>query len=148
MNRLKILVSYPDRCTECRRCELWCSLMHFNKQSPKLAAVHVVKQVPVVCTQCGLCMTVCPVEGALKRIRKTGAIKVTEKCIGCGQCVTACPTGMITLNTEVKKAVKCDLCDGDPACVKHCFYDALGFVPINQGAEMRRINSVHIQKKQ
>ena len=117
-------------------------MVHFQTHSPDLSAIHVIECSTVVCLQCGLCLYACPVDGALKRVRRTGAIQVTEKCIGCGHCVAACPFGMITLHSKINRAIKCNLCGGDPACVKHCPYDALGYVEINKGAEKRRLGTV------
>lgn len=51
----------------------------------------------------------------------TGAVLVDrEKCIGCGKCIEACPGRIPFLHPGDKKAVICDLCDGDPECVKAC----------------------------
>jgi Fe-S-cluster-containing dehydrogenase component len=50
-----------------------------------------------------------------------------KKCIGCGLCVTACSQGNIWLNLERGYAVKCDLCGGDPECVRACPKSAIRF---------------------
>ena len=42
-----------------------------------------------------------------------------EKCIGCLACVDACPFGAIQINPD-GDVLKCDLCGGDPVCVKYC----------------------------
>jgi carbon-monoxide dehydrogenase iron sulfur subunit len=42
-------------------------------------------------------------------------------------CVRACPSGAMGFDKKEKLADKCDLCGGDPECVKHCFYGALEF---------------------
>jgi Fe-S-cluster-containing hydrogenase component 2 len=39
----------------------------------------------------------------------------------------ACPFGMIFVDAEKGFAVKCDLCGGDPECVKYCIPEALRF---------------------
>ena len=46
------------------------------------------------------------------------------RCIQCGACVGACPFGAISLDLE-GKPVKCDLCGGNPKCVKDCYPRAL-----------------------
>ena len=57
---------------------------------------------------------------------KTKARVVDEKkCIGCGTCAKNCPWGMIQVNPETKKAVKCDFCGGNPQCVEWCPTDAI-----------------------
>ncbi len=35
-------------------------------------------------------------------------------------CTLACPYGTIFYDAEREKAVKCDLCAGDPACASAC----------------------------
>jgi len=70
---------------------------------------------------------------------KTGARVIDEeKCIGCRRCVEACPfsESMIVYNPEKNVCEKCDLCGGDPECVKQCPASgngAIGFVEIRGG---------------
>ena len=46
-------------------------------------------------------------------------------------CVTACPFGGMGIDTVVQQVIKCDLCDGDPICVRFCDPGALQFVLAN-----------------
>lgn len=74
------------------------------------------------CRQCAApeCLNACP-ENAIFVDPKTGARVVDPAtCIGCGECVAACQFEMIWLNEETEKAYKCDLCGGDPQCVRWC----------------------------
>jgi Fe-S-cluster-containing hydrogenase component 2 len=51
---------------------------------------------------------------------RTGAVVINDDvCTGCLDCVDACPFDAIPVgpNNEV---LKCDLCGGDPLCVKYC----------------------------
>lgn len=49
------------------------------------------------CTQCGVCVSVCPVS-ALKVDKKTAKIVFDEdKCVVCGLCIDACPTTAMEL---------------------------------------------------
>jgi Fe-S-cluster-containing dehydrogenase component len=52
---------------------------------------------------------------------ETGAVLVDdEKCISCGECIEKCPGEIPFLHPSNKKAVICDLCGGNPECVKVC----------------------------
>jgi len=142
----KMLVTYPGRCTGCGRCTLHCSFAHEKVNNPLKARIHVVRyepyvDSPVVCWQCGICISSCPI-GVIKRNRSTGAVVIDEKkCNGCGQCQLVCPIGAITMDPSRLVALKCDLCNGDPACVKGCPYNALGFEKPENGAYYRRLES-------
>lgn len=49
------------------------------------------------CTQCGLCISICPV-GALTVDKKSAKIIFDEdKCVVCGLCIDACPTTAMEL---------------------------------------------------
>lgn len=64
---------------------------------------------------------------------RTGAVLVEEeKCTSCGACVRACPGKVMRLHPRTRKAMVCDLCGGEPECVKACEsagYFALRVVP-------------------
>jgi Fe-S-cluster-containing hydrogenase component 2 len=80
-----------------------------------------------ICTQCtnAPCMHFCPMR-VITRDEKTGAICVKKEfCIGCGMCLTACPNDAIFLDRERGKAIKCELCGGNPLCVANCSVNAL-----------------------
>ena len=143
MGKAKVLAVVPGRCRQCQRCELYCSFSHFKTHNISLASIHTVRVhgdglslEPSICIQCGRCMEACPVPGAMKRGAKLEIIKVTDKCTGCGQCIPACPFGLITINPDTREAVKCDCCDGDPECVKHCPYYALVYVDDDKVTEL------------
>jgi Fe-S-cluster-containing dehydrogenase component len=68
-----------------------------------------------------------------------GVVKIDyDKCIGCRMCVAACPFGAMNFDSVAKKVAKCDLCDGDPECVKFCFYKTLTFVDESELATDKR----------
>jgi Fe-S-cluster-containing hydrogenase component 2 len=107
------------------------------------AAIHVLRRepsidTPLVCLQCGICLDSCP-RDLIQRNKKTGAIEINEEaCKFCGTCLASCPYGMITFDEIDKHAVKCDLCGGNPECVKHCREKAILYTDINKVALHRR----------
>jgi anaerobic carbon-monoxide dehydrogenase iron sulfur subunit len=130
-------------CRTCRVCELACSIMREGQARPAVARISIVfnefqRSNPVtvrLCAQCAdaPCLTACRV-GAMTRDAQTGAVLITEACIGCMRCRKACPWGIPQHHPERKAAIKCDLCTGredGPACVRLCPLSgkALRYVP-------------------
>lgn len=87
-----------------------------------------------VCNICSNwpCIAKCPTQAIQIVAQGAGSRISPNKCIGCGLCITACPLGNIWLNLERGYAVKCDLCDGNPECVKACPHNAIKFELINK----------------
>ena len=55
-------------------------------------------------------------------------------------CIIACPFGGPSIDPFDRSTVKCDLCDGDPECVKFCPNEALKFIPADKmGATQKRV---------
>ncbi|MCE4607858.1 MAG: 4Fe-4S dicluster domain-containing protein [Caldisphaeraceae archaeon] len=153
---VKVLMVIPDRCTGCGRCEEACSLYHFNVIDPLLSAIHVVRienepvDAPVFCIQCGLCGIpgICP-ENAIYRDPNTFSVIIDrDRCTGCGNCVAVCPYGMITIDRIERKAIKCDLCGGDPQCVKACPEKALVYAEAEDVAYYKRVFFAKLQRKE
>lgn len=135
----KVILVDQDKCTGCRLCEMVCSVKHEGVSNPSRARIHIVKwfmegyHMPMFCQQCmeAPCVAVCP-KDALSRNGELGTVELDyDLCIGCKMCVTACPFGGMGIDTTSRKVIKCDLCDGDPQCVKFCFPEALQFVEAN-----------------
>ncbi|MBU0495330.1 MAG: 4Fe-4S dicluster domain-containing protein [Chloroflexi bacterium] len=120
-----------DNCTECRTCELKCSIVHFGLFNPNKSGVRIVSNWPDlpharVCRQCAdpACLPACPVEALVHT--DSGVVQVRyDECTGCGSCVDACPYDGIWLDPLSGVAVKCDTCDGRFECVAYCFAGAL-----------------------
>jgi Fe-S-cluster-containing dehydrogenase component len=132
---MKVLILDPLKCTGCRACEYACSFQHTGVFNPLDSRIEVstfledLSFVPTLCLQCekAYCVEVCPTS-ALTKNDQTGVVDFNkDKCIGCKQCIIACPWGSIKLNCVGKEIIKCDNCDGDPACVKVCSAKALTF---------------------
>ncbi len=130
MKRVKVKA---ELCAGCRQCEMVCSFEHFQRFSPELARVTVIKDdrngldYPLMCRQCDECPPIeaCPV-GALSRTRTGLTWCDADTCIGCGVCVEACTYDAIKLGEG--KALMCNLCGGNPECVARCPTGALEYV--------------------
>lgn len=142
----RLLIVDVGKCTGCDSCILACSFRRTKAFSLK-AAIQVEKLkdegvfVPVVCRHCAAnapCAAMCPVD-ALVKDQDTGEMKLlTESCIACCECITSCPFGAITYDDAAERIVKCDLCGGDPQCVKACTTGALCYMKSDALAEARR----------
>lgn len=140
------LAVIPERCSGCRLCELVCAIKKFGVLNPKKAGVHVmilypapVIRMPIFCHQCQdpKCAENCPVNCIT---RENGIVKIDqEECIGCEQCIISCPFGAIFTHEDSQAPFKCDLCQGDPECVKACPTKALIYVPKHLLGQAHRI---------
>jgi carbon-monoxide dehydrogenase iron sulfur subunit len=139
-------------CIGCRLCEVYCQLQHartrdlvkaFKRESPPpLPRIRVdergVVSLSVRCQQCedAPCVQAC-LTGALERDPESRLVKVDEdRCIGCWTCLLACPLAAIKPDIEQKRALKCDLCQGEeiPVCVANCPNEALVYVEVPDGS--------------
>jgi anaerobic carbon-monoxide dehydrogenase iron sulfur subunit len=79
------------------------------------------------CRQCisSECLFICPNQAISLDPKTRARIVDEEKCNGCGICEKKCPWGMIKVNPETQKAIKCDLCGGEPKCAEWCPTDAI-----------------------
>ena len=144
--RLKVI---EERCVGCRICELSCSMSHQNGAfNPRYGLIRVESRreiglhkpvsnmdCPHICRQCepAPCADICPVEAFLSNAALSIRIVDQEACIGCGQCPDACPYGMVLMDHQTDRALKCDLCGGDPWCVRYCPVGALVFAEKGEG---------------
>jgi Fe-S-cluster-containing hydrogenase component 2 len=73
-------------------------------------------------------MSVCPTR-ALSLDEELGIIRRDEeKCINCRMCVAACPFGAMGFDVVGRNVFKCELCDGEPQCVRFCEDDAIRYL--------------------
>jgi carbon-monoxide dehydrogenase iron sulfur subunit len=112
--RLKI---HPEKCSGCRLCEMACSLHHLGVVNTGRSAIRVFKDdlktgacKPVVCIQCKkmLCMDNDQPSQEAYRSRFLWEKSLSE----------SCPFhALVQWKDDV---YHCDLCGGDPQCVKLC----------------------------
>ncbi|MFZ5944372.1 MAG: 4Fe-4S dicluster domain-containing protein [Bacillota bacterium] len=142
----KVLVADANKCVGCRICEQWCSMTHYKVSNPKKSRISITRShedymdYPAVCRQCAdtPCIKACPTKvSALSTNDTTGAVKVDqEKCIACKMCIKACPFNAVKLHPDGKFVIICDLCDGDPQCVKYCPEQALLYIERQEAEEL------------
>ena len=121
------------KCTGCRMCEQICTFFHEREFNPRRARIKVLMRekegvnAPLLCNQCKTCLSACN-RDALSWDEKVGVVRVdAEKCNGCGLCIDACPQAAIFLDPISGIVNICDLCNGDPRCVKWCTEEVLKF---------------------
>ena len=137
-------------CMGCRLCQVACSQIKEQKIQPSIARVTVPQyypglEFPVLCYQCGdeaKCIEACPVQAlALDTSKKLNTIKIdTTKCLrtakngDCTLCQDKCPGIAVTFHPTTRAPLICDLCDGDPACVKACYQGTLTLKGVKMAA--------------
>jgi carbon-monoxide dehydrogenase iron sulfur subunit len=145
----RFVTADPQKCVGCEVCEYVCAMTKENTFNPMKSRIRVVRLNPLInlslaCRLCEdpPCVAACP-RDALTQSEETGIIQVDEdRCNGCGWCIEACDYGAVTLHPENKVVFICDLCDGDPECVKWCPEEALDFVTADILAQKARITAV------
>lgn len=146
---MKTVTINPKNCVGCRNCEMACAYAQTGSDcGRRWANIRVTNNVPMrfvmpmTCFHCedAWCMNVCPAH-AITRNPETGAVVIDPaRCAGCKMCILACPYGNIHFDHEKLVSRKCDLCGGDPECVKHCIGGALNFEDINEFVDRKRLS--------
>ena len=135
-----VLVVDKVQCTSCMQCMHTCALFKEGVGSWELARIQMAAHTNYTfensakpCQQCvkPQCMIACP-HGAIyaDELSGTNARAIAEsKCEGCRTCIEACPftPPRIRYDCVKMKSIKCDLCGGDPQCVKVCPTGALTY---------------------
>ena len=139
-------------CTGCRYCEGVCYLVHStsNQVNPRRTRIVVHQDLangsfaPVVCKQCvrPVCVEACQLD-AMPIDHQLGTPVIdAEKCNGCMACLEACPFDAIFFDSEQQVAIMCDMCGGDPKCVKFCralhqSYSALAYTTTDERSKRK-----------
>src|SRR4030042_2496706 len=142
----KMLMINYEKCTGCRQCELVCSVQHEGVSNPSRSRINIIKweaeglYIPIACQQCedAPCMSICPMK-AISRDKALDYVKVDyDKCIGCRTCVTVCPFGAMSFDVIGKKIAKCDLCEGEPQCVRFCEVKAVDYIEADRQSLLKK----------
>lgn len=144
---MKMVTVTPEKCVGCHDCEMACAFAQSGDSCDRRwSNIHVSVStpdrfvMPVTCFHCARawCMEVCPAR-AISRNGETGAVVIDPlRCAGCKMCILACPYGNIRFDAQKLVSRKCDLCGGDPECVKHCISGALNYEEIDKLAERKQ----------
>lgn len=102
-----------------------CAKAYYKTEDPEYAMLCVGGDAAgidiAVCTQCGKCAEVCPVDAITKNAQ--GVYMINRKvCIGCLACADICPVNVIRKSHDNLFATKCIACG---ICVKACPMDVL-----------------------
>ena len=127
-----IKIEYGKCPPDCVLCEEAC-LKAKGRETAGVKPVHaplVGFNGAMMCNQCSLpaCVDICPTL-AIEKNLDDGIVRVNEeKCVGCGLCMLGCSYGGVDYQPEARKSFKCDMCDGDPACIKACPQSIMKFI--------------------
>jgi len=120
----------PEKCSGCMVCEIVCSMKHWNvvnrhKSGIRIEKRSVIEDIQHVCSHGNECNFECIDACKFDAMKKNNGIVYVdyENCVGCGACEKACPLNAVWIHE--KKAYKCDLCGGEPECVKYCSQEAI-----------------------
>ena len=145
MKKQKKITYEPDLCSGCMYCMTSCSTYNNGITSLSNARIRIVRHegfaitgmdeeddlvfMPLICKQCdeAPCANACPVD-AINYNMDTGAwVMDYDKCVLCMLCMSACPYGAMAFDREKGQPIKCELCNGDPWCVRMCTSQALKY---------------------
>ena len=116
----------PEHCDGCNACMTACATVKAGSADIVNSRIQIVADGDAfelaMCRQCAdpKCVANCPA-AALAKGMDDGVIDWDgSKCVNCLLCTVGCAYGGIVHNAAAGHVVKCDTCDGDPACVKAC----------------------------
>lgn len=133
----KSLLVERHNCTGCNSCVFACSLHHEGAVRPSAARVKVRRyygmvDVPIICWHCvdAPCVEACPLDPpAIQKDKATNVVRYVHEdtCLGikCNKCIEACPPEALRAHPDTGRPMFCDLCGGDPQCVKACDQQSL-----------------------
>ena len=134
MSMGKIIID-SSKCTGCRYCEVASNFFKKGICCYGSLCLEISRNdreslfFPKTCKQCEdpPCAKDCPQEAIYYQNNTKTVIIDEDKCNGCGLCREKCPDAIPKIDEAKGVAMKCDLCKGDPSCVRFCATGALTF---------------------
>ena len=127
------LVFNSDKCGGCLDCEKACVKAHPTAVAAGKPRIKITKvgdkHKATACLHCETCppSELCP--SALFEFHDDGKYWTLDehRCFACMSCIPRCPVEGVFFEGAfgVETAFTCDLCAGDPACIKACSKGAL-----------------------
>ena len=124
---------HSEKCNGCLECEKACAKSHPSSVAAGRPRIKVTKtdgsHHAVMCLHCETCppSEVCP--SALLEFHEDGKYWTLDehRCFACMSCIPRCPHEGVFFEGAfgIETAYTCDLCAGDPACMKACKPGAL-----------------------
>ncbi|EYE87868.1 hypothetical protein Q428_11175, partial [Fervidicella metallireducens AeB] len=117
MKKINIKSEY---CVNCQQCENVCSNLWFKEINKEKSCIRILNENDgikiTVCSQCGECIDICPVQAIYRDAN--GVVRINKKdCVGCFMCVGFCPEGAMFMHPDYIEPFKCVACG---QCVKVC----------------------------
>ncbi len=142
---MKMICIDRAKCSGCGACQALCALEKRGRMQPGESRIRLRRTGgPMLqyVTYCQHCADPECVKACLKTIihkEKDGlVVRKFDECFACSACEVACPVGAVVYDSGKDAYMTCDLCRGDPLCVKVCPTGALTFVDAAQSSVERR----------
>lgn len=132
---MKVLSIDRTKCSGCGACQVICSLVKKRGGYPSESRIRIRRaggtdtQHVSVCQHCAepVCVSAC-MRGIIDKDPVTGVVsRKQEDCFSCAACKVMCPHGAVVYDSGLDAFDTCDLCGGDPACVRVCPTGALRY---------------------
>jgi Fe-S-cluster-containing dehydrogenase component len=145
---MKRIAFDPLRCSLCGACMAACALIKAGKPDLSQSRIRIETAgscVPLraaVCRHCEepACVTAC-MSGIIDRDPETGLVtRRHEGCFRCAACAVNCPVGACVQDEALNAFTACDLCGGDPLCVRVCLSGALRLEEDAQTSSQLRVD--------
>lgn len=117
---MKRIVVTENECLGCHLCEKVCSEINFGIKDISKSCIKIIKSGVDkdinLCTQCGDCIDICPVQAIYRD--EDGIIRINnETCVGCLMCVGFCKENAMHFHEDCVEPFKCIACG---KCVEVC----------------------------